>query len=233
MRTRAEMETELLAQLQVATNSSMFPSTRLTTLIQNAYTWATNLFVWLDLVQAKCTNSIASQEYYDYPSDFRSGTIMRLEIDGISYERKNYEDYLAYKENNPGDTFKMFANYGRFYFIHPTPSANGTNNITIWGAINAPALANGSDVTIFTDNKQDGNEAIVRKALAVALKRIDNNLSQTEEANAIATLTKLSADEQQSTQRDQRIQHPKFVVPDYYAPRTKTTYGNFNLEDLK
>lgn len=232
MRTRADMEAELLAQLQVANNSSMFPSTRITQLIKNAYTWATNLFVWVDLVRAKCTSTIAGQEYYDYPAEFRSGTIMRLEIDGVSYARKNYEDYLAYKERNPGDTFKMFANYGRFFFINPTPSSNGSNNMDIWGAIQADDLTNSTDTTIFSDNKEEGNEAIVRKGLSVALKRIDPKLSQTEETYATATLTKLHFDEAKATQRDQRIQHPKFAVPDFYADRNTTSYGNFNLEGV-
>lgn len=232
MDTRADMEAELLAQLQVASNSSMFPSARITQIIQNAYIWATNLFVWVDLVKAKCTSTIAGNEYYDYPEEFRSGTIMRLEIDGESYKRKSYEDYLDFKENNPNSTYKMFANYGRFYFIHPTPTANGSSNMDIWGAIQADPLTNSTDKTIFSGNKEQGNEAIVRKGLSVALKRIDASLSQTEETYAITTLAKLNADEAKATQRDQRIQHPKFIVPDYYRNRNTTSYANFNMEDL-
>ena len=131
MRTRADMETELLARLQVANNSTMFPAARLTQLIKDAYIWATTKWIWTDLVNGKHTSTIAGNEYYDYPDDFRSNTIMRLTVDDVSYERKNFEDYLAYKERNPSDQFKMFASYGRYYFIHPTPASSGTNNITI------------------------------------------------------------------------------------------------------
>jgi len=232
MRTRADMETELLARLQVANNSSMFPSTRLTTLIQNAYQWATTTWVWTDLVNGKFTSSVANNEYYDYPADFRSNTIMRLELDGVSYDRKAFEDYLAYKERNPSDQYKMFASYGRYYFIHPTPSASGTNNITVWGSLMADTLTLSTSTTIFTDNKVEGNEALVKKALAVALTRIDKNLAKVEEQEAISLLTKIYVDEKAATQRDQRIQHPKFGIPDYYAGRYKTVYGNFNLEEI-
>ena len=232
MRTRADMETELLARLQVANNSTMFPSTRITQLIKDAYIWATTTWVWTDLVNGKYTSTVVNSEYYDYPADFRSNTIMRLTVDNVSYDRKAFEDYLAFKENNPNSDLKIFASYGRYYFIHPTPSSNGSNNITVWGSLKADALTNSSDITIFTDNKEEGNEAVVKKALSVALTRIDRNSSVAEEQGAIQLLTKLSNDERAATQRDQRIQHPKFAIPDYYANRYKTTYGNFNLEDV-
>lgn len=232
MRTRSDMETELLARLQVANNSSLYPAARLTTLIQNAYTWATTTWVWTDLVNGKYTSSIANNEYYDYPDSFRSNTIMRLELDNVSYKRKSFEDYLDYKENNIDSDYKMFASYGRYYFIHPTPKTNGTNNITVWGALMADDLTTSSSITIFSDNKEEGNEAIVKKALSVALTRVDKNLAITEEKEAISILSKLYLDEKAATQRDQRIQHPKFAIPDYYANRYKTTYGNFNLEDV-
>lgn len=232
MRTRADMEAELLLRLQVANNSTMFPASRLTTLIQNAYQWATTTWVWTDLVNGKYTSTVANSEYYDYPADFRSNTVMRLEVDNVSYQRKAFEDYLAYKERNPNDDFKMFASYGRYLFIHPKPTTNGTNNITIWGSLMADALTNSNSITIFTDNKVEGNEAIVKKALSVALTRIDKNLAKVEEQEAISVLTKLYVDEKAATQRDQRIQHPKFGIPDYYAGRYKTVYGNFNLEEI-
>jgi hypothetical protein len=232
MRTRLDMETELLARLQVANNSTMFPSARLTQLIKDAYIWATTKWIWTDLVNGKHTSTVANNEYYDYPEDFRSNTIMRLTVDNVSYDRKNFEDYLAFKERNPSDQYKMFASYGRYYFIHPTPTANGVNNITVWGALKADSLTNATDITIFTDNKEEGNEALVRKALSVALVRIDKNLSTAEETAANEILQKLNFDELAATQRDQRIQHPKFLVPDFYAGRYKTSYGNFNFEDV-
>lgn len=234
--TRANLEAELVSQLQVASNSSLFPSTRITSLIKNAYIWATQLFIWTDLVRAKCTDSVANQEYYDYPEEFRSLTIVRLTMDDLSYKRKNFEDYLAYRENNPGSTFKMFSSFGRQFFIHPTPTANGTNNIDVWGAIQADELDDTSDETIFTNSKEQGNEAVVRKALSVALKRVNPSLAESEEKAAILTLGKLNQDENKYLQRDQRVQHPKFSVPDFFAGNGgRSTFGNFgvNIEEAE
>jgi len=56
MTTRADLEAELLTRLQVADNSTLFPSARLTSLIKNAYIWATQFVVWHDLVRARATD---------------------------------------------------------------------------------------------------------------------------------------------------------------------------------
>lgn len=231
MTTRAEMETELLAQLQAASNSNIFTATRITDLIKSAYRWATTIFIWNALVRAKCTDSVANQEYYDYPDEFRNDTIFRLTLDDVSYRRKSFEDYLDYKENNPTSTFKMFASFGRQFFIHPTPTASGTNNIDVWGAIDADELSSSSSETIFSTSREDANEAIVRKALSVAVKRVDYKLSQAEEVAARAILAQYNDYEVKSRQRDQRVQHPKFNVPNFYADGTQVSpIGKFNYD---
>jgi hypothetical protein len=229
LETRADLESELVSQLQVASNSSLFPATRITELIRTSYKKATELFIWNDLVKAKCTRSFSGYEYYDYPDEFRSGTIIRLEMDDEPYERKNFEDYLDYKHENPSSTLKMFASFGRQYFIWPVPTTTGTDNITIWGAVVADALDDATDETIFTNNNEDCNLAVVGLALSIALKRVDASVSKKEEDSAIATLSRHNATEQATTQRDKRIQHPRFNVPNYFARRSRThPVGGFN-----
>lgn len=227
--TREDLENELQSQLQIADNSSLFPASRLTKLIQNAYRRATDLYIWLDLVKGKTTHTQAGHEYYDYPQDFRSNTILRMEIDGENYERKNFEDYLAYKNNHPTSNFKMFANFGRQFFVWPVPTSTGTDNLDVWGAVVSDELANSTDETIFSNNKEDCNFAVVGLAFAVAMKRIDLSLSREEETSALAILAKHNKDEWVHTQRDQRIQHPKFAVPNYFNVSSGyNPVGNFN-----
>lgn len=226
--TYLEMQTELAARLMVASNSTTFSATRLGELLNNANQWATQMFIWLELVRGRMTNSKSGYEYYDYPSDFRTGTIIRLEVDNEPYERKNFEDYLDFKKNNPGSQEKIFAHYGRQYFIYPTPTANGTNNISVWGAIQAPALTQNTDTTIFSSQNMSGNEAIIKKAFSVAIKRIDSNLSTKEEQEGLGLLAVLNKKQWEAYQRDKRIQHPRFDVPDYMKISGGTQVGNFS-----
>lgn len=227
MITRANMESELTSQLQASSNSSLFTSTRITSLIKNAYEWATNTFIWLDLVKAKTGSTKNGYEYYDYPDEFRSGSVVRLVIDSVSYERKNFEDYLQYKEDNSNTTKKMFASYGRQFFVNPTPSSDGSSNMDIWGAIQADSLDNSTDTTIFSYNSPEGNEAVVQRAFGVAMKRINPSLSKSEMENAISILAKLNSDQWKATQRDQRLDHPKFDVPNYFGNDRSAGIGKF------
>jgi glycogen debranching enzyme len=229
MTTRADLEAELLERLLVADNSTLYPSTRITSLIKNAYIWATQLVIWHDLVRAVYTTTFVNTEYYDYPCEFRSESIVRMEINSEKYVRKNFEDYLDFKRRNPSSTKKIFASFGRKYFIHPTPTIAGYE-ITLWGAIQADALSASTSVPIFSYNKEEANEAVIQKAFAVAIKRLDPNLAKSEEQEATVTLLRLSKYEQDNTQRNQRLNHPMFAVPDYLGGNLNgsTPIGGFN-----
>lgn len=230
MATRANLEAELIARLQVAANSTLYPAARVTKIIQDAYLWATQLVIWHDLVRARATGTVAAQEYYDYPDNFRSESIIRLTIDGEEYRRKNFEDYLTFKKNNPSSTKKMFSSFGRQFFVHPTPTATGAGNMIAWGAIQADPLSATDTISIFSYNKEEANEAVIKKGLSIALIRSDPNLAKSEETEAISILLKLSTDENKNTQRNQRLQHPMLSVPDYLGGGGSTSYGGFNYD---
>ena len=230
MTTRSDLETEVIARLQVASNSTLYPAARITTIVQSAYMWATQLVVWHDLVRAVCTHTTANNEYYDYPANFRSESIIRMEIDSEEYKRKNYEDYLAFKADNPSSTKKMFSSFGRQFFVHPTPTTTGTDNLTVWGAIQADALTLSTSVPIFSYNKEEANEAVIKKSLSIALVRSDPNTAKQEENDAITILMKLSTDENKNTQRNKRLNHPMLSVPDYFSSSGSTNIASFNYD---
>ena len=105
LETRSDLETELQLQLQSASNSTLFPSTRLTSLIQNAYREATTLFKWLALARAKTTDTIdkgsEDNSYYDYPEEFRTNTVFRVEINNLEYNRKSFESFFRLCSTKP------------------------------------------------------------------------------------------------------------------------------------
>lgn len=225
MQTYLEMRTELQSRLGVSSNSSKYPSSRIQQLIKDSHMWATSLFIWDPLVKARKTSSVINQEYYDYPSDFRTNTIIELELDGTEYDRKNYETYKDYKRNHPNSTdTKIFANFGRQYFIFPIPTVANSNTLVVWGAIQATQLSADGDTTIFSLSDEQGNEAIVQKALAVA----KNEPGGADEKSAIAILTNMFDKQQKAKQNDQIIERPRFNVPDFFAEEgVVTDVANF------
>src|SRR5260221_10602338 len=125
METRADLETELIARLMVANNSTLVSASRVTKLIQDANLWAGTIFFWPSLFRSRYFSSKPSiqsstpilplqYDYYDYPSDFLTGSISRLYFNGKKYDKKDFQDFLDYVDNSqqaslpPDPTKKYF-----------------------------------------------------------------------------------------------------------------------------
>jgi hypothetical protein len=232
MQTYTELQTELLARLMAASNSTLYTTTRIQTLIKDAHTWATSRYMWPQLEKAKTTHTQADHYYYDYPGDFRTDAIIRIIIDDERYDRKAYEDFLDYKDNNPTDlSTHIFADYGRQIFIFPTPATTGSSNFDVWGCIQATQLSAGTDETIFSNHDESGNEAIVKKALSVAIGKQNKQLAVQEETEAKEILAVIWDKISKRQQRDQRIDHPMFSVPNYFQRGTGASgVGKFSYQ---
>lgn len=229
MNTREQMENELKEQLLASNNAGLYPSARLTELIQDAHFWATGLFQWRALVKGKTTTTQADLEYYDQPTDFRTGTVIRMEINGKEYNRKAFEDFLDYKLEYPTSNKRIFSLYERKIFVKPIPTETGLT-MTIWGSVIADDLSASSSQTIFSGNNITGNEAIVRKAFSVAVRRVDPTLSKEEESAARLMLKELFDQENMGNQRDQRLNLSVFAVPDFFYGGEQTAIGKFSYD---
>lgn len=230
---RYDIETELVSRLQVASNSSQYPASRITTLIKDANLWATQLFDWDELYKWVKTTT-AARRYYSYPTNMRTNTVNALQIDGAIYERKNYEDFESFIIKNPTSAKKIYALRGRLIWINPTPAVGAANNMHIYGCfqIFSPYdLANSTDVTIFSNSHSEGNEAIICKALSVAVKRSNPKLSAEEETRAVAILTAINGKQNEANGRSQRLNHARFSVPNFFAiPNGGSPIGKFSYE---
>jgi hypothetical protein len=218
MQTYTEMQTELLSRLLAANSSTLFTTARIQSVIKDAYMKATSAYLWPMLESAKYTDIKANQYYYEYPTYFRTDSVFRVVISGKLYERKDFEDFLNYKLENPNDKDTLiYADHARQIFIFPTPTANATAAFETWGHIQATQLSAGSDLTIFSSSDESGNEAVVKLAFAVLLSKINKNLAVAEEAEARALLATIYSKILQRKQRDQRLDHAFFTVPDLFG----------------
>lgn len=250
MQTRAEIETEVLARLMIANNSTQFPSSRITQLVQDAYIWAGSIFFWPSLMRLRYFSTKPSSQssspilplaydYYDYPTDFLTGSISRMYIGGKKYDKKSYQDFLDYVDNAqdaqtpPDNTKHYFAEYGRQFFVWPGVTVAGSNDGLIWGNIQPPALANSTDKPIFSLWDDSGNEAIVKKAISVAMERLDSGFANEQKQEALQLLQLMWQKVVAENQKSQRLNHPRFRTPDYFGQQSGiSTIGNFgtNIE---
>src|SRR3990167_9488631 len=147
MQTYSQMQTELLSRLMASSSSVVYTTTRVQNLIKDSHMWATSVYLWPQLERDKYTSTNGTDWYYDYPTDFRTDSISRIIIDDEEYDRKAFEDLLDYKNKYPTDTSKkIFADFGRQIFLFPLPAA-GTDNLDVWGHIQATQLSAPSDET--------------------------------------------------------------------------------------
>ena len=231
-----DLFSELIAAVQsdltVGSGSPLFNPTGIKLATNRAYRKSAGLFKWPETMDAKKTSTKNGLEYYEYPQNWRSQTIWKLVVDGVDYERPiAFNDYLYEKENNvPSGNTKMWSNYARRYYIYPTPTTNGSKNIEVHGQRIVDAMVNDADVTIFSYNMPEGNDAIVMEAVAI-LKgkggdRQDGQFVSAEAKGILAVAWSKLRQEQVKYEGTQ----PAFQIDDMFAQRNnrkEQRTGNF------
>ena len=223
--TRQDLREWVQSQLSVGAGSTQFTPTRINMEINNAYIlWACSKYNWKPLERAKTTSTKANSFYYDYPANFKLESISRLEISGKKYDKKDYDDFLQYKIDNPNDTNKrIFANHETFFFVFPTPATDGVNNLDIWGFIvpnvsdaRAKPLTLDTDKTIFSDSAPEVNLAIVKQTLALLKpKAKDKKEGQIEDVEAAGILATAFNKTLGNKQTEQQLNNPMFSHTDF------------------
>lgn len=230
MDTFLDMQTELTSRLS-AVGSTFYTSTRIKSALNQGKDRAEGFALWPSLESAEVTSTENNLENYDYPERFRSDSIVRLMIDGKKYDPKDYDDFLDYTRRTsppPDRNTRIFADHNRQYFVWPLPQVDGNANIQVWGIAGTGPMVANDDRTIFSRSDVTGNEAIVKFALGILLAKGKNkSLGQTEEAEAKVLLAEIWKKISDRKQKNQRLDHPKFVVPDLFATRGASfTPGN-------
>jgi hypothetical protein len=189
-----------------------------------------NIFKWPQTEDAKLTSSLANHEYYDYPDYWRPNSIWKLVLDGEDFEDPlAFRDYEYEKEHSyPSGKQKIWSNKALRYFISPAPSADGDENIEVHGQKIPAKLVDDGDLTIFSLNMPELNEAIALEAKAI-LKAKGEELEPSQFASAEAKqicITGWGKLRQETAKYEKTL--PQFNVPDFFGrPRTRDRIGNF------
>ena len=230
----SEMRSAIQSGLNVSSTSSLFPSDTIDAALNRVYIKVGGLFRWPALEYAKKTSAVKDQEYYDAPDIWRPDSMFRLEIDDERYGNEpdgspmDFGDYLTWKLENEGSTEKKWAVQWLRYFIYPTPTANGDNNISVWGQKNVTELSEDGDVTIFSYSMPECNEALVLETVAVLKKKGELEKSgQMYSAEALQTLTVAYNKIRQEKAKYEK-QLPFLYVDDFFGSGVKKQVtGNF------
>lgn len=230
MDTFLQLITAVQGDLTVNSTSTLFTETLIKSALNRAYRKAAGLFRWPETEDAKKTSTVTSQEYYDYPTNWRPDSVWKLLVDDVDYgDPLVFKDYLYEKEEDmPSGLTKAWTNQWRRFFIYPTPTTNGNNNISIWGQKVVDALSADADTTIFSYSMPECNDAIVLEAEAILkAKGEDETSSAFKSAEAKQILTIAWGKVRQETMKYEKTT-PIFEVPDFFGPSNiKNKIGNF------
>lgn len=182
LRTQGDIITDFLVKMNQSTTSGFYTDLILTTWASNAHAWAASRYKW-PFTEGRYSTTSASlgsnEDGYttlEYPDGFRSDSIRLLTIGGKKFFKKNFYKFRDFLEDNPQDTTNLFTDFARRVYINPgAASLSGT--VTAWGQINPVPFASDAgiqvptDLSLFTDAENEGNEAIVEKMISYALVR--------------------------------------------------------------
>src|SRR3990167_7953281 len=174
--------------LTIGDESTLYAPALIKRAINRAYRKAAGLFPWPELQDAKKTSTQVDQEYYDYPTNWRSNSIWKLTIlDSDGNDDRygetpdgsplSFDDYLNWKEDNPDATDKKWANQWRRFFIWPIPTTLGSYNIHVWDIKVVAYLSADADTTIFSYSTPECNESIELEAVAILKAKGENEKS--------------------------------------------------------
>jgi len=227
-----ELRQAIIDDISVETTDVFYTTALLNRYINRAVKWAANFRNWQETQRAVKRDSEANQEYYNYPENFKTDSIEFLTYNGKRYKKVLFREYEEYKEDHSnGGNKKIWADYRRRYFIHPTPPADGTKNILIWGHEVPDELSDDADEHPF-DNQSMVEEAIQLYALGLTLRKGRGSFYEKGRAmmgDALVLLTE-AWDNQLSDQADymsettEAFEHTDLLN---YGGRTSTKRGSF------
>ena len=218
----SELQQAVQSDVNVGSESTLFPPTTIKLAINRAYFKSAGLFRWAETEDAKKTSTQLGIDYYDYPETWRPDSIWKLVVDDVDYGNPlSFKDYQYEIEHKVGNTLpsgreRIWTSQWRRYFIYPTPTVAGDYNISVFGQRAVEAMDADADVTIFSYSMPECNEAIILEAVAILKgKGEDDKGGQFRSAEAKQILAVAWGKVRQDQAKYQTIQ-PMFNVPDYF-----------------
>ena len=176
LNTIGDIQTEFLVRNNISTTDAFVTDATLTGWTKEAHTYCAGYKKW-PFTEGRVSTTFASlvndEDGYlvgEYPEGWKGDSIRLLTVGGKRLDKKNFYKFQQYIEDNPSSTERIFTDYNRRYYINPSIDLSGT--VTAWGQYSpAPDYSIPASYTVFSNNDEEGNEAIVEKMTAYLKRR--------------------------------------------------------------
>lgn len=227
----SELKTAIRDDLSISAGDNFYGDAYIQRIANRAVKWYAGLHPWQQTQYGYYRSSVAGQEYYNYPENFRTDSIWKLKFNSISYDRISFTEYLKYQEDHgSASSDKIFSDFRRQFFINPAPTT--VADIEIWGHLIPTDMSADADTHPFA-GEQDPEEAILRYAIGLALKKgrgtmYEKGVAEMNAAKSIADAVWEFQKKEQSKYQTKDIQMFEFteILPPNGGER-RTQRGNF------
>lgn len=189
LKTGGDILNAVIVRGNIATTSAYYSDAVLQANVQDAYMWAAAFKKWAftEGRQATTFASLVTNAEGDlegsYPEGWRTDSIRFLIIGSKRVQKINFEDFRIFRENTPSGNDRIFADLGRLYFVNPQIDLSGT--VTAYGQFTPIKLdltdgISSTAETVFSNNEEEGNEAIVLEALSYCKMKEKKSVGEAE-----------------------------------------------------
>ena len=219
--------------ISVTSGDAFYTTAVIKRVINRAYKWAAAMRNWPQTEETYYRDSEVGQAYYNYPTNFKTDSIVELYYNGEEYTKTVWRDFRKYLRDNPTGTDKIWSDLKRQYHINASV-ATIVNGIEITGHIIPDDLVNASDYTLFVGDANVEN-AIIKYALSILYKKgrgqmFDRGTALEEEAKGLLgdAWTQVMKSQGDYASKDSAIFNQIDVLPTARGAR-RTNPGNFSV----
>ena len=163
-------QTEVRDRLTILSTSTLITTTMIKRWLNMAKDWALSYKKW-PFLEYKGTDLIDATGTYPYPTLMKTKSAFLVTVAGERFEKIRYEDYLKYLEDVPTGDDKVWAEFDRDIYINGNACSVG-NAVCIYGQKGEVDLSGDTETTPFDAAEPSGDEAIIRRAVAIGMKKI-------------------------------------------------------------
>lgn len=214
--TRGDIRTEILVRSGKDTTSAWTSEAFLNDWINQNHKWAAGYKPW-PWTEGRTSTTYAGTEELTFEG-YKADSFRIITVGGKTMQKIGFSDYLKFKEDQPSSDDRVFSDFAGVMYFNTLADVSGT--LTAYGQYVPADIADGdaNDLveTVFTPNGDEGNQAIIEKALAAIAYRDSNpQLATLHEKNAVTLLEllwKRVGDEQYAYQTKNRDMFKRFDV---------------------
>ena len=177
MRTFGDLETITLTRLQASTSVAFHTETILDNSLEIAHKRAAARHKWPftegRVLTTFATGTGSNADEYNFEG-YKADSFRLVQIGGKALRKLNFEDYQTQQEKESDSDERVWSDFGRIVFINPSIDLSGT--LTAWGQYTPEIwdVTDKSAKTVFSDQDEEGNDAVVEYAMGYAKLREKN-----------------------------------------------------------